>query len=177
MVEWMTDITAEIARRLLRYDTASGELFWKVAPCRRMKAGDRAGSPDRHGYIAVRINHKSYRAHRLAWLIHYGVLPDKEVDHIDGDRRNNSIANLRCVDSTENHKNYAVTDRNKSGCVGVSFDTDRSSWVSRITTHKKTIWLGYYHSFFDAVCSRKSAEITYGFHENHGRPCQSGGAK
>ena len=94
---------------------------------------------------------------------------DCQVDHIDGNRKNNSISNLRVVSNMENHRNMKRSKSNKSGITGVSFHQRDKLWLSSIKVNYKTITLGCYKDFFLACCARKSAEIKYGFHANHGR--------
>ena len=127
-----------------------------------------AGYVTSNGYLMIGLGYKRYYAHRLAWKLHYNQDP-KFIDHLDGDRLNNSIENLRNVDSAKNQKNMKKPKTNTSGVVGVTFDRSRSKWIAQIQVNKKNISLGRYSFFEDAVSARKEAEILYNFHENHGR--------
>ncbi len=170
-------LTFERASEAYSYCSESGEIRWKIRPCRNMKAGIIAGTVNKEGYIRLHIDRRFYSAHRVAWLLHYGQWPEGEVDHIDGDPSNNRIGNLRVVDPIGNRKNQGVTRRNSSGCVGVRWIARKGCWESKISSDRKHQWLGYFKSLLDAASSRKSAEIKNGFHPNHGmRPALTASA-
>lgn len=90
------------------------------------------------------------------------------VDHINGDTLNNTLANLRVGNCTMNSRNTKTPSNNKSGRIGV-FETKNGSWIAYIGDNNKTDWLGTYSTFEDACDVRRSAEIEYGYHPNHGR--------
>ena len=92
------DLTAERLRGLLEYDGTTGVFHWKGT-------GERAGSIQDKGYRTIEIGGRSYYAHRLAWLYTYGSWPNDELDHIDRNKDNNSISNLRDVSRSENNRN------------------------------------------------------------------------
>ena len=174
------ELTAERARAVIRYNPVTGELFWKARPRsdfksdRSMKTfrarfeGKPCGTCKRQDYIRVKVDGRMYLAHRLAWLIHYGEWPD-EVDHINGDRKDNRILNLRNAGRQENCKNQPLFAHNKSGVSGVRFLSREKRWIAQIGVKGKTHTLGYYRSFLDAVKARKTAEEEYGYHQNHGQ--------
>lgn len=106
-------LSAEKARELFIYDADAGTF------CRR-KTLKQVGSDDMYGYKTVRIGKKSYKLHRLAWLYVYGKWPNGDIDHINGVRDDNRIANLRDVDRGTNLQNQRVPKNNKStGVMGV----------------------------------------------------------
>ena len=84
----------------LHYDQCSGVFTWVNSKNNRV-----AGTPDYKGYISIGLNKKQYRAHRLAWFYCYGVWPKESIDHINGIKNDNRIANLRDVRDTENKRN------------------------------------------------------------------------
>lgn len=106
---------------------------------------------------------KSMPAHRIIWEMVYGECPDV-IDHINGDKHDNRLVNLRNVDRAENMRNRKLNKRNKSGINGVSTRKD-GKWLVVI----RTKYIGLFDNFFEACCARKSAEYKAGFHENHGR--------
>ena len=132
-----------------------------------MKANATAGAKN-NVYIIINIGGKMHKSHRLAWLAFYGAWPKDGIDHINHIRSDNRIINLREATLAENGKNRTLGKNNKSGVYGVSWDNERNKWVSNIKVNSKTIFLGRFDSFFNAVCARKSAEVKYGFHSNHG---------
>ncbi len=91
------------------------------------------------------------------------------VDHINGVKTDNRWLNLRMVTPSENTKNAARSKANKSGITGVMWMPRYKKWKSYISSQKKVMALGMHEDFYEAVCTRKSAEVKYGFHENHGR--------
>lgn len=172
-------------RELFEYDSSSGILTWRVRPrsdfkrkCDHSKfnnkiAGKPAGSfNSKNGvrcYIHVPVNGKLYKAHRVAWAIYYNYLPKGQIDHIDGDKGNNAISNLRDVNNSTNQRNCPVRSDNKSGLPGVFLDRRDGFFNCYIGSDSKSIYLGKTKSFFDACCIRKSAENGYKYHANHGR--------
>lgn len=161
-------LTVEMAKELLRYDPETGLLYWRISLSNKGPAGSLAGCITPSGYIRIGINNKEYMAHRLVWLIHYGEFPKAELDHINHLGLDNRIENLRNVSHKENGKNQKKRQNNKSGVMGVSWDKRAGKWAANIYDKKKHIYLGIYADWFDAVCARKSAQVKYNFHPNHG---------
>lgn len=119
------------------------------------------------GYRLISIDGETYRAHRLAWIYMTGEEP-KEIDHVNGIRSDNRFENLRNVSHQENQKNMRMHKDNKSGISGVSWNKDKEKWRVRISVNGKETFLGYANHLFEAACLRKSAELEYNFHPNHG---------
>lgn len=161
-------LTYEEAHYLFDYNEETGELFWKHPTAKRIKAGDKAGSPLHNRYMQVFVHNHSYRVHRIVWLMIYGSFPKGFIDHIDHNGFNNKLYNLREVTVEENNKNISLPKNNTSGVIGVSFNKRRGKWFAQIRSNKKKYYLGLFDSFLDAVKARKEAEIKYGFHRNHG---------
>jgi hypothetical protein len=99
--------------------------------------------------------------------MHYGVWPTQLIDHINGDRADNRIVNLRQTTQSENMRNRRKSTNNTSGYVGVY--KVGAKWRARISVDSKNMNLGIYDTIEQAVQARKQAEIDYGYHENHGR--------
>lgn len=175
----------EYLKECLSYDRESGVLTWLHRPRKHFrtdrgyntfvsqKVGKKTGciSATKDGlfYVKVAINKKLYLAHRLAWIIENGCIPDGyEIDHIDHDGTNNAIHNLRLVTSSENKKNRSLVSTNKSGCMGVYFNKKTGRWVAEIVSNGQYFGLGSYNDFDSALKARKEAEEKYNFHENHG---------
>lgn len=153
-------------REILNYDSESGIFTWKVKPNRRIKIGQVAGRQSRDGYIRIRVDRTLYLAHRLAWLYHYGTFPEQEIDHINRNKLDNSIGNLRDVCRSTNNRNKDTQSNNSSGVAGVSFDKKRNRWRANIGVDGKVVSLGYFVEFHEAVNARKNAEVLYGFQED-----------
>lgn len=160
-------ITQEQLKRQLSYNPETGVFRWLVAPNGRIAAGDIAGSMTNRGYLRISVGGQRYLAHRLA-LIYMNGACGPEVDHIDGDRSNNVIGNLREVDRRQNGKNRRLSEANTSGVTGVYPHRATGKWKATITVDYKTIYLGLFATKAKAIDARKQAERRYGFHENHG---------
>ena len=92
-----------------------------------------------------------------------------QVDHEDGDTLNNKWSNLRNVTSHQNQLNMKRPSNNKSGTIGVSWNTQKQKWDAVIRWKGKHIFLGRFNDINDAIACRKQAEQQYGYHPNHGR--------
>lgn len=99
----------------------------------------------------------------------YGEDPHGEIDHIDHDRQNNRLSNLRVVSPRGNSKNRSMRSDNKSGVTGVYWDKKSQKWWAEITPYGESIYLGHFTDKSDAIAIRKSAEVKHDFHANHGR--------
>lgn len=122
------------------------------------------------GYLYCWVDGKRKRHHIHVWEQANGPIPDGyEIDHINGQRDDNRLENLRLVTRKENMQNAKQYSTNTSGVTGVSWSKSKSRWRAYLVSEYKQISLGYYADWFDAVCARKSADNRYGFHENHGR--------
>lgn len=172
--------TYELVSSLLSYDPESGKLFWKsrpkeLFPNERIANGWNARFAGKEAFLTAgagnlkgRIFGRSFCAHRVAWLLHYGRWPSELIDHIDGNPENNNIKNLRDVSQSVNMRNMSVRADSRSGVFGVSL-TPTGKWCVRITANGVRKNLGYFSDFDEAVMVRKRAEKLLGFHKNHGR--------
>lgn len=137
-------------RQVLRYDPDTGEFYWNIALSRRVKVGERAGTTGVNGYRYIRFDGYMILAHRLAWFYSYGVWPVEMIDHIDGNRENNRLTNLREATMSQNACNGALRSTNKSGYRGVSWEKRKQRWVARIVKHGKQHVLGLFKTPEDA---------------------------
>lgn len=176
----------ELLRKLLRYEPDTGKLYWrertpdmfvdgKYAADRCCKiwnskhSGKEAFTTLVAGYPSGRIFNCHYFAHRVIWAIFYGEWPSNNIDHINGDKIDNKIINLRDVEQKINIRNCKINKNNKSGVVGVFWYKPTRKWHSQITFNGIRKHLGYFTDKDDAIAARKAAEAKYGFHANHGR--------
>jgi len=145
-VEPRSKLTVERLREVLAYDPTSGLFTWIVSTGSRIKIGYAAGGDVGGGYIGIGIDKFSYYAHRLAWMHFYGSCPAGDVDHIDGNKSNNSIANLRDVSHSVNLQNQkrAAKSNKSSGLLGVSFDKSRSLWSAKLKLNGATHNIGLF---------------------------------
>jgi len=149
-------ITQGELKELLDYDPRTGIFIWKGKKGSRACKGKTAGTTDAYGYIVIRINNVLYKAHRLAWFYTHGEWPETNLDHINRIKNDNRIKNLRVASQSLNMHNVKRLATN-SGFVGVSWDSYRNKWVSRIKVDYKTKFLGRFDRKCDAIAARKSA--------------------
>ena len=162
------EVTQDELKELLSYDPLTGIFRW-IKVRSGVRAGEVAGSINGWGYRHISVIGNRYQAHRLAWLYVYGEWPHDQIDHINRDKLDNRINNLRDVNQSVNMRNAQMNKNNTSGVLGVYWVKKRLKWISRINFNGRTHHLGEFNSFPDAVCTRKAAEKEHGYHPNHGR--------
>jgi len=127
------------------------------------------GKDNGRGYIRFQINKKRVMAHTMAWLYTYGKYPENMIDHINQNKQDNRICNLRDVTNQVNQRNALLRGCNLSGQTGVYWSKKANKWQAYIKVDGSNVHLGLFSEFSDAVNARKNAEVLYGFHENHGK--------
>jgi hypothetical protein len=173
------DITAALVRQLLDYNPQTGELIWKIRTpdmffssgnwsaelkCKRFNettAGQRAGCFSKEGYLQVKFGGRQYRAHRLIWLIVFGEFPAEEIDHLNGKRDDNSLANLRLANRSGNMQNKGKGANNTSGVIGVYWHKPRNKWRAIIRYNGRRIDLGRFDRIEDAANAYLEAKKKY----------------
>lgn len=153
-------ITKEELSSLLTYDPLTGVFLWKESGAGRRR-NLKAGGFDSDGSIGIMINGVSHKAHKLAWIYHCGAMPEKQIDHINRDRSDNRIDNLRDVSSAENCRNRGIGSDNKSGVNGVYKNKPSNKWHVQIKVKGKRIHLGMFDEIKDAAEARAIAEEKY----------------
>lgn len=149
--------TADQLRELIGYDPATGIFTRLVSTSSNARAGTEAGTTRRDGYREVKIAGRPYLSHRLAWLHFYGVWPEGELDHINGDPSDNRIANLRPATRGENMQNLRGANRNNlSGMLGVT--TDRRGWRANIKLGDRRVNLGTFDTPQEAHAAYRGAK-------------------
>lgn len=144
-----------------KYNHDTGELT-------RLSNGHTFNLPRKDGYIQFRIKGSAYLAHRVIFFYFYNYMPE-QIDHVNHDRSDNRLSNLRPSNNADNHKNRTLNKNNVSKCCGVTWHKSRQLWQTYIIVNYKNIFLGRFADKFEAICARKSAEIKHKFHRNHGR--------
>lgn len=137
-------ITFERLKELLTYDRETGVFSW-IANRGRAKAGAVAGTIHHKGYSVIQIDGHLYLAHRLAWMYETGDWPQHQIDHINGQRRDNRIANLRQATRAENVRNQKRAIHNTSGLKGVSWHKIRKKFQANIMFEGKAKHLGLFN--------------------------------
>lgn len=159
----------DLLHKYLSYSEDSGLFHWKISPCPRVRKGDVAGTNHPSGYINIGFNGKIYAAHRLAWIMHNGNEPIGDIDHIDGNKKNNRIENLRIATEAQNTWNRKICTRNKSGIKGVSWYKAYSKWCAQIRKNGKRHFLGYFNDIKAAETAViRARNILHGEFANNG---------
>ena len=178
------EITRDFLLEILTYNPLSGVFTWNcrsvgnhfknkraVGVFNALYSGSVAGSEvssnkSATSYIAIKINGKSHKSHRLAFIYMTGDAPE-EVDHIDHNGMNNKWTNLRPSDRKDNSKNIPKQKSNKTGVIGVNWHKAAKKWQARaVDKDGKRIDLGRFDNFEDAVEARKRHEISFGYYEH-----------
>jgi hypothetical protein len=133
-------MTAARLRTMFYYDENTG-LFTRLIAAGGKRSNTIAGWKHKEGYTGIRIDRTSYLAHRLAWLYAVGRWPFDQLDHINGDRSDNRLANLRECSNAENCQNVKA-HCDGSGCIGTTFDKRHNRWVASIGHNGKRYHLG-----------------------------------
>ena len=146
---------------LSAFDYQDGNLIRKIG--RANEIGQVAGYVHKaSGYIHVKINTKAHKAHRLVFLYHYGYLPEC-VDHIDGNKTNNRIENLRAATKEENCHNQKIRSTNKSGCKGVKWVKFYKKWQVEIGKNYKQLRFGMYEDLeLASLVAVEATELIHG---------------
>lgn len=132
-------LTREYLEGVLSYSPDTGNFTWKINSGRAV-LGSIAGSCSSFGYWKICINKRRYFAHRLAWMICNGLPPNgMDIDHINGKRDDNRIANLRLATRSQNNMNSTISSRNNSGCKGVCFHRRDKIWHARVIMKGKLV--------------------------------------
>ena len=140
----MNTLTSERLRQVISFCPATGLMHWSNPPSRGpVKPGQAAGSKAKNGYLTVRIDGTLYLSHRLAYLYVHGEWPAQKIDHINGDKCDNRICNLRLATDRVNAQNLRKPQANNtSGYLGVTFCRWTNRWRAQIETGGKNHKLG-----------------------------------
>lgn len=155
-------LTVERLKSLLTYDPDAGRFFWKASPRRRAIDGE-AGTVNTGGYRQICIDQKIYKAHRLAWFYAYGVWPKNQIDHINGQRDDNRLGNLREADFSQNQANAKKRALSENPAKGVTLHKASGLWNARVTKGRRVVYCEYFSSIDDAKSAYKeNAEKYFG---------------
>lgn len=153
----MRQLDLELIRTMLSYDFETGDLTWISNSRNSMKAGRVVNRPQPDGYLYVKCKNQRFCAHRVAWALHYGEWPATPLDHINMNRSDNRISNLRLASVTENNRNRVRQRNNTSGHKGVSLHKPTGKYVAKLTTNKVTKHLGTFSTLEEAGAAYQAA--------------------
>ncbi|HDC4389194.1 TPA: HNH endonuclease [Enterobacter cloacae] len=163
-------LTQERLKELFQYNSYTGVFTRIKSTSSRAIKGDIAGTTNSHGYLRFCVDGVVYLSHRLAWLYVYGEFPEGIMDHINGDRKDNRIANLRVVSLRQNALNRKIQSTNTSGIKGVSWCRNSKKWKASIMYEGKHINVGSFSDKQEAAEAIKKARA-----EIHGEFANDGG--
>jgi hypothetical protein len=146
--------------KILEYCRETGMFKWKVRVNSKVPSGATAGTPQNNGYILITINRKKYLAHRLAWFMEHREFPNGQIDHINGNRIDNRISNLRVVTTSENQQNLR-SPRGKNPYLGVSAIKGTLLWQAHIQVNGMQKNLGRFKTPEDARDAYINAKKTW----------------
>ncbi len=184
------DLSIEYLEECFTANFEEGVLFWNKRPLHHFRnervwkiwntkySGTKAGNiyTRKSGYKSyqVGIQDISYLVHRIMFALYYKRWPKFDIGHKNGNSLDNRIENLEDIPHSDNMKFLKLKKQNKSGVNGVYWSNTRNCWViSTIRSTKIKPYLTQSLDFFEIVCARKSYEIAYGMHENHGKKLDS----
>jgi hypothetical protein len=159
-------LTQSELKKILSYNNKTGVFTRKEKTTPFLIVGAVTGYKAKSGYLITTIKNKQFYCHRLAWLYEYGEWPKGQIDHINHNRSDNRICNLRDATVSQNRRNMRLSPNSSTGITGVY--VHRNKWTARITVENKLLYLGCFKNKDDAIKARKKAEKKYGFHPNHG---------
>lgn len=161
-------ISVETLRVLIGYNPLTGELFRRDPATGFIEPIDRIDG----GYIRFEILGRKVRGHRVAWALWHGSWPEGEIDHINGDRADNRIENLRAISPRQNSRNKRIPQDHATGCVGVEKRVSLRGvvkWRASIHFNKRKVRLGQFNSIEEAITARLKAEREYGYPDGQPR--------
>ena len=157
-------LTAEWLRELLSYSPDTGEFRWRVS-LGTARAGSVAGTRQNKGYWCIKISGRAYLAHRLVWLYVHGKWPDEQIDHRNGVRDDNRIANLREATDSQNKQNrHQARVGTKTGLLGTSWCERDKRFVATIWVGGKNTRIGGYHTAEEAHAAYLEAKRKFHSH-------------
>lgn len=159
MNDFERGLSLEFVRSVLAYDEQTGHFTWKETMSIRRKKGERAGSLT-DDYRRIGLNEASYLEHRLAWFYVHGSWPAAHIDHVNCQRADNRIANLRDATRDQNLSNVSKYANNKSGFKGVHLHKASKLWAAMCRSKGKKYSAGYHKTpelaaaAYDALASQ-----------------------
>jgi len=167
---------------LIRFDSSTTRMWWKHrdrnwfeddASYRKWNTrhvgNECFKTMTRQGYYRGSLFGVKVLTHRICWVFYHGEWPDGLIDHINGDKTDNSFYNLRVVTPEENARNMGLSSTNTSGFTGVYKAKRDGAWRAGVSSTGGYKSLGVFDSFEEAAEARKKYNREFGFHEYHGK--------
>ena len=154
----MNPFTKEELLDYLEY--RDGGLYWKVSPNPRAKVGGIAGTINAAGYRDIRLHKKQIYAHRAVFLIHHGYVPER-LDHINGDKADNRIENLRPASASENGYNRKRRSDTAAKAKNITWCKKDRRWLVRVNANGSAVYVGSFSALDEAKSAATAARIQY----------------
>ena len=153
-------------------------LYWKPISSSGRKrssqyANKKCGCVSAMGYIQVRMGVDKFMAHRIIWAMHYGYWPKNGIDHINGDKTDNRIDNMRETTQFENSKNAGKYPRTENW-IATGVSRHKNKFKATAQVNKQKVHIGVYKCHTAAMIARKLFDINKGFTDRHGSQRKSG---
>ncbi len=159
-------ISQERLKYLFNYE--NGELVRRTVEHRVGRIGQKIGW-SHNGYIRAVVDQEFEYVHRLIWIFHFGSIPDgMEIDHINHNKRDNRIENLRAVTPLTNKRNRSKAKHNSSGYSNIRYRSDIGKYQVRFKVNGREQSFGWFPTVEEAIVERNRAQSVLGFHPNHG---------
>lgn len=146
-------------RHALRYDADTGRFFWRQRRGNVPEGAETGLCGNARGYRIIGWRNRLYVAHRLGWALYHGKWPEQDIDHINGDRSDNRIGNLRLATRSENMQNAKTPVHNSSGYRGVHWHAKAKKWRAVIWKDKRPYHLGFFDAVTDAAEAYRAAKL------------------
>lgn len=148
--------TQKYLREIFEYNPDDGFVRWKQGRS-NMIAGSRVGSINKYGYLHVTINSKSYKLSRVIWILMFGSIPENYyIDHINGNKSDNRLSNLRLATNNQNQQNRPAPKNSSSHYRGVTWHKQMKKWMARICHNNKRETLGFFETAEAAYAAYKA---------------------
>lgn len=156
----MSNLNKEILNEYFNY--SNGNLYWKKKTGYKVVVGKLVGNKlSSHGYKTLGFNGKKYYQHQIVFFMHHGYLPEC-IDHINQNRTDNRIENLREVTISQNGQNSRLNKRNLTGVKGISFNKSRNQYAVQKMINRQSIFGGWFYKLEDAInCLNKINRSIY----------------
>ncbi|NOQ73258.1 MAG: hypothetical protein GQ574_14720 [Crocinitomix sp.] len=167
-------VSVDDLNALLLADFETGALIWRERPLNpswnsRLAGVQALNSLDKDGYMVGEVLGHGVKSHRVVYAMYHGHWPNHTIDHINGDRTDNRVPNLRDVTQKENTRNATLAAGSLSGMTGVTWNKSSNKWVARAMVDGGQFYLGAFKNLDEAISSREVFNKEKGFHINHGK--------
>ena len=143
-------------KKMFLYEPDTGFLRWKEGRSNMVK-NSKAGCKNASGYLIVTINSKSHRVQRVIWIYMFDHIPSGfYIDHINGNKTDNRLCNLRLATNSQNQQNRPAPQNNSSGYRGVTWHKQANKWMARICHNRKREMLGFFETVEEAYEAYKN---------------------